>query len=55
MITRLELIDHTKEGWVSSDAESRRMFVILSEHISVTTDVQDEGRTLKVFINDRSC
>lgn len=41
-ITRLEVIDHTKDG--------RTVLVKPEDGLQVTYDLQDDGRTLKVFV-----
>lgn len=47
-ITRLEVIDWTKD----SRKGGGRVLVIRDEDINIEVDVQDDGRTLKVFIKD---
>lgn len=44
-VSRFELIDHTKDG-------GRRVFVKYKNNMKILTSVQDEDRTLKVFINE---
>ena len=45
-ITRVELINHSKEGPLG------RVFTLYSNKINnVETQLQDDGRTLKIFIN----
>ena len=46
-INRIEVIDHTK----SVENGGGRVYVLRGDDISITTSVQDDGRTLKVFIN----
>ena len=43
-ITRLEVINHSSEG------ETGRLLV--KKNISASLSLQDEGRTLKVFLDD---
>lgn len=45
-ITRVEVIDHSKNG-------KGREYVKWDEKVTVDMDLQDGGRTLKVFISDR--
>lgn len=45
-VTRIEIIDHTKDG-------EGRVFVKWQDNLNVTLDFQDSGRTLKVFLTDR--
>lgn len=45
-ITRLEVIDHT------SDGEGRAYHKWAKEPFSVTYDIQDDGRTVKVFLGN---
>lgn len=45
-ITRVEVIDHSKHG-------KGREYVKWDEKVTVDMDLQDGGRTLKVFISDR--
>ena len=44
-VTRLELIDYT--------AKVPRSYVVWDESIKVTQELQDDGRTLKVFVRRR--
>lgn len=44
MITRLEIIDWTKDG--------RTVIVSPEDNKEVTYSIQDDGRTLKVFVED---
>ena len=46
-ITRLEVIDHTKP---LEDGGGRTVLVNYDEDKVISFDLQDEGRTLKVFI-----
>lgn len=45
MITRFEIIDDTKDG--------RTVIVKPDDNKIITFDVQDDGRTLKVFIGNK--
>lgn len=45
-VNRVEVIDHTTDG-------EGRVFVKWEEALDVTLDLQDEGKTLKVFIRDK--
>ena len=45
-VTRLEVIDHT--------SEKGRAYYKMNENIQVEESIQDEGRTLKIFISSRS-
>lgn len=45
---RIEVIDWTKNKRFGGG----RVFVAWEEDITVETEVQDDGRTLKVFIKD---
>lgn len=44
-VNRFEVIDHTADG-------AGRAFVKWKDKLTITFDFQDDGRTLKVFIND---
>lgn len=45
-ITRIEVINHSKEGQLG------RVFTLHSNKINnVETQLQDDGKTLKIFIN----
>ena len=44
-VSRFELIDHTKDG-------GGRVFVKYKNNMKILTSVQDEDRTLKVFIDE---
>lgn len=44
-VNKFELIDHTKGG-------DGRVFVKYKDNLKVVTSVQDEDRTLKVFLQD---
>lgn len=44
-ITRVELIDHTEKG------AGREFVRYYDRPVSVETDIQDEGRTVKIFIS----
>lgn len=48
-ITRFEVIDHTKMA-IKNDAFGR---ILTKYGISLELSVQDEGRTLKVFLSDK--
>ena len=48
-ISRIEVIDHT-EGKVQGGG---RVFVHWDNRTEVSTELQDDSRTLKVFIRDR--
>ena len=45
-VNRVEVIDHTK----STSDGGGRVFIFREEGVSVSLSLQDEGRTLKVFI-----
>ena len=46
-LTRIELIDHTVKG-------SGREFVRYYDRpVNIQTDIQDDGRTLKIFVSDK--
>ena len=45
-VTRVEVIDHTK----SFEEGGGRAYVFHEDGAKVSLDIQDEGRTLKVFI-----
>lgn len=47
-MNRIEVIDWTKDGRFGGG----RVFVAWEKDIQVSTDIQDEGNTLKVFIKD---
>lgn len=49
MINRFEIIDNTKD---LDDGGGRTVIVKPRDGKEVTFDVQDDGRTLKVFIDD---
>lgn len=44
-VTRFEVIDHTKDGGGR---------VLVRHRVHVELSIQDNGRTLKVFLNDRA-
>ena len=46
-INRVEVIDHTK----SVEDGGGRAYVKWEDELDVAIDIQDEGRTLKIFIN----
>ena len=46
-VTRVEVIDH-------SDFGMGRAYVRWDEQIKVELSLQDDGRTLKIFISDRN-
>jgi hypothetical protein len=48
-INRIEVIDHT----LPVEDGGGRAFVKWEDGISVSLDIQDEGRTLKVFIGKK--
>lgn len=48
MTTRVECIDWTK----AKKFGGGRVFTVMDANIDITTDIQDDGRTLKVFIQD---
>lgn len=48
-LTRIEVIDWTKDARFGGG----RVFQAWEKDIAIGVDEQDEGRTLKVFINDR--
>lgn len=45
-ITRVELIDHTAKG------EGREFVRYYDRPVSVETDIQDDGRTVKIFVSE---
>jgi hypothetical protein len=47
-VTRFELIDHRRNS-----ADYGRIFVAWDENLATKVSVQDDGKTLKVFITDR--
>lgn len=50
-VNRVEVIDHTSA--TGTDAEERgRVFVKWEEKLKVEVMLQDDGRTLKVFIQE---
>lgn len=50
MTNRVEIIDWTKDNRFGGG----RVFVAWEDDIAVRQEVQDDGRTLKVFIEDLS-
>lgn len=48
-ITRFEVIDHREE----SEEKGRIIVVGPNENLLVRASIQDDGRTLKIFLNDR--
>lgn len=48
-LTRVEVIDHTK----SIEDGGGRAYVRWDENISIDLQIQDDGRTLKIFITER--
>lgn len=50
-VTRFELIDHTRNGGVTYTGWTPGRAVV-AYGVSVHLDVQDDGRTLKVFLSD---
>jgi len=46
-VNRVEVIDHTK----SVEDGGGRAYVKWEDELDVAIDIQDEGRTLKIFIN----
>lgn len=48
-VTRVEVIDHTK----SYEQGGGRAYSFWQEGVEVAVDLQDEGRTLKVFISPK--
>lgn len=50
-VTRLEVIDHTAMHLELSD--SARAYGVMSKAIEVSLSLQDDGRTLKVFVKDK--
>jgi len=44
-INRVEVIDHTENG-------EGRVYVKHEKKLKVSVDIQDDGRTMKIFIND---
>jgi len=52
MITRLEIIDHTEDTMLSATmlGEGRNVITSPEDGKKITYDIQDDGRTLKVFI-----
>lgn len=47
-MNRVEIIDWTEKERFGGG----RVFVAWEEDIEIVTDIQDDGRTLKVFIKD---
>lgn len=45
-VSRFEIIDHTENG-------EGRVFVKYSNNMKIQTSLQDEDRTLKIFIGDK--
>lgn len=45
-INRVEVIDHTENG-------EGRVYVKHEKKLKVSVDIQDDGRTMKIFINDQ--
>ena len=50
-VTRLEVIDHGRN--LPSGGLSGRIFVAWAEKLEVELSLQDDGRTLKVFLTDK--
>lgn len=50
-VTRFEVIDHTIDP--SDQETTRRAFVKYG--VKIELSYQDDGRTLKVFVNKREC
>lgn len=50
-ITRMEIIDHRNTEMPSA---TRRETIFWDKSVELTSSVQDNGRTLKLFLNDRS-
>lgn len=48
-VTRFEVIDHT--GTIDDNPNFGRVFV--KNNVGIETHIQDDGKTLKVFLNDR--
>ncbi len=46
-INRVEIIDHTEEG-------DSRAYVKWGDNIQVEPQLQDDGKTLKIFIDEKS-
>lgn len=51
-VTRVEVIDHTKVG-VFGDKVRGRVYVKWDDNVKIELAMQDDDRTLKVFIHDR--
>jgi hypothetical protein len=49
-VTRFEVIDHRYTGDAERPVKGR---IVVAYGVIVTVDLQDGGRTLKVFLNDR--
>lgn len=45
-VTRVELIDHTEKG------QGREFVRYYDRPVVIQTDIQDEGRTVKIFVSE---
>lgn len=45
-VTRVELIDHTAKG------QGREFVRYYDRPVDIQTDIQDQGRTVKIFVSD---
>lgn len=45
-VTRVELIDHTEKG------QGREFVRYYDRPVDIQTDIQDEGRTVKIFVSE---
>jgi hypothetical protein len=51
-VNRVEVIDHTPPDPDEGEFERGRVYVKWEDKLKVTYDLQDAGRTLKIFIGN---